>query len=189
MLTIPITNMVCPRCIMAVKEVLNDMGLSFDEVKLGSVVLQHELQPFQLQQFEKKLGVLGFSIAKSREMVWVETVKFTLIQLFEKDPTALNAPISTLLTEKVGVDYSQLSQLFSNSQGKTIEQYFIALKIEKAKEWLSFEQYNISQTAWKLGYGSVQYFSTQFKKITGLTPSEFKKSPEKPRKYLDSING
>ncbi|EPR66803.1 Transcriptional regulator, AraC family [Cyclobacterium qasimii M12-11B] len=174
---------------MAVKDVLNDMGLSYAEVKLGSALFLHELQPLQLQQFEKELGLLGFSIAKSREMVWVETVKFTLIQLFEKEPSALNAPISPLLTEKVGVDYSRLSQLFSNSQGKTIEQYFIELKIEKAKEWLSIEEINISQTAWKLGYGSVQYFSSQFKKITGLTPSEFKKSSEKPRKYLDSIAG
>ncbi|WP_339923382.1 AraC family transcriptional regulator [uncultured Cyclobacterium sp.] len=188
MLTIPITNMVCPRCVMAVEDVISDLGLSA-EVKLGSAVFQHELKPRQFQQFEKELYRLGFSIAKSREMVWVETVKFTLIQLFEKEPSALNAPISPLLTEKVGIDYSRLSQLFHNSQGKTIAQYFIELKIEKAKEWLSFEEVNISQTAWKLGYASVQYFSAQFKKITGLTPSEFKKSAEKPRKYLDSITG
>lgn len=185
---ISITNMVCPRCVMAVERVLKDMDVSYEQVVLGTVFFKQELQPLQLQQFEEQLRNLGFSIAKSREEVWIESVKRILIELLDKDPSHLNSPISNLLVEKVGMDYSRLSQLFSHSQGKTIAQYFIELKIEKAKEWLSVEEYNISQIAWKLGYGSVQYFSTQFKKTTGLTPSEFKNSPEKSRKYLDSLD-
>ena len=187
MVTITITNMVCPRCIMAVEAVLNDMGVSYRQVRLGAVELVQELPPSRFRQFEKKILELGFSIAKSRELVWVETVKYTLIQLFENESLELDVPISALLSEKVHVDYSRLSQLFSNSQGKTIEQYFIELKIEKAKEWLSLDLYNISQIAWKLGYGSVQYFSAQFKKVTGQTPSYYKKSFNKGRKSLDSL--
>ena len=187
MVTIPITNMVCPRCIMAVEAVLNDMEVSYSQVRLGAVEFTQEFPPSRIKQFEKKLLELGFSIAKSRELVWVETVKFSLIQLFENESLELNVPISVLLSEKINVDYSRLSQLFSNSQGKTIEQYFIDLKIEKAKEWLSLEMFNISQIAWKLGYGSVQYFSAQFKKITGQTPSDYKKSSKKDRKSLDSL--
>ncbi|MBI0399243.1 helix-turn-helix domain-containing protein [Cyclobacterium marinum] len=187
MVTIPITNMVCPRCIMAVEAVLNDMGVTYSQVKLGAVLLPEGFSPDRLRKFENRLSELGFSIAKSRDMVWVETVKFTLIQLFDNESLELNVPLSILLSEKVNADYSRLSQLFSNSQGKTIEQYFIDLKIEKAKEWLSLELYNISQIAWKLGYGSVQYFSAQFKKVTGQTPSEYKKSSKKDRKSLDSL--
>jgi AraC-like DNA-binding protein len=172
---------------MAVKGILSDIDLSYEEVGLGSATFQNALNSFHYQQFEKKLNNLGFSMAKSKEMVWVEMVKLNLIQLFEKDPSNLNLPISHLLAEKVGVDYSRLSHLFSVSQGKTIADYFIELKIEKAKEWLSYDEFNISQTAWKLGYASAQYFSTQFKKTTGLTPSEFKKLATKPRKSLDSL--
>ena len=185
--TISITNMVCPRCVMAVEGILSDIDVSYEEVALGSATFRNALNSFQYQQFEKKLNDLGFSMAKSREMVWIEMVKLNLIQLFENDPSNLNLTISHLLAEKVGVDYSRLSHLFSVSEGKTIGDYFIELKIEKAKEWLSYDQFNISQTALKLGYNSVQYFSTQFKKTTGLTPSEFKNLATKPRKSLDSL--
>lgn len=172
---------------MAVEALLSDLAVSYEYVKLGEVGLQKKISPILFKQFELKLSELGFSVAKSREMVWVETVKFTLIQLFDKAFLEINVPLSVLLADKVNIKYSRLSQLFSNSQGKTIEQYFIELKIEKAKEWLSFEEFNISQIAWKLGYGSVQYFSAQFKKSTGQTPSEFKKSSKKQRKSLDSL--
>jgi AraC-like DNA-binding protein len=172
---------------MAVEGILSDINIAYEKVDLGSATIQKPLNSLQYQQLEKKLNDLGFSMAKTREMVWIETIKLCLIQLFEKDPSNLNLPISHLLAERVGVDYSRLSHLFSISQGKTIADYFIELKIEKAKEWLSYDEFNISQTALKLGYNSVQYFSTQFKKTTGLTPSEFKRLATKPRKPLDSL--
>ncbi|WP_375585443.1 helix-turn-helix domain-containing protein [Cyclobacterium xiamenense] len=172
---------------MAVTEVLGKMGLAFEKVELGLVQFSDPPDSRAAEAFEKELHALGFSLAKSREMVWVETCKLTLIRLLGEGAEAQQFPVSQILSEKTGVSYSRLSQVFSRLQGMTIEQYFIELKIEKAKELLSDASHNISETAWKLGYSSMQHFSAQFKKHTEMTPSQFRKLSRKPRRYLDQI--
>ncbi|WP_162342089.1 helix-turn-helix domain-containing protein [Cyclobacterium salsum] len=184
---IRVKNMVCPRCIMAVEEILRDMGLVFEKVELGLVLLKEPLGNPLAEAFEKRLNSLGFALAKSRETVWVETVKLTLLQLLEKGSEGLDTPISQILSQETGLGYSRLSQLFSSLQGITIEHYFIELKIEKARELLSYEAHNISEVAWKLGYSSMQHFSAQFKKHTGMTPSQFRNLNQKPRNFLDQV--
>ncbi|MBD3630209.1 AraC family transcriptional regulator [Cyclobacterium sp.] len=182
-----IKNMVCPRCVMAVQEVLKSMMVDFERVELGQVMFEQRPDGSFLKDFEEKLGPLGFSLARSRETVWVETTKLTLIQLLEGGNIKGESPLSDLLSSKTGLPYSRLSHLFSSLEGMSIEQYFIGLKIEKAKEWLSYESMNISEIAWSLDYSSVQHFSAQFKKVTGLTPSQFKKLNQKPRIFLDQV--
>ncbi|WP_246255326.1 helix-turn-helix domain-containing protein [Cyclobacterium plantarum] len=182
-----IKNMVCPRCIMAVQEVLKSMMVDFERVELGQVLFEQRPDESFLRDFEEKLTALGFSLARSRETVWVEMTKLTLIQLLEGGDMKGEAPLSDLLSSKTGLPYSRLSHLFSSMEGMSIEQYFIGLKIEKAKEWLSYESMNISEIAWSLDYSSVQHFSAQFKKVTGLTPSQFKKLNQKPRIFLDQV--
>lgn len=184
---IRIKNMVCPRCIMAVKEILQDMGLVFEKVELGLVYLKEPLAASLAETFEGRLDALGFALAKSREMVWVETVKLTLLQLMESGRERQEAPLSEILSRATGLGYPRLSQVFSSLQGITIEHYFIELKIEKARELLSYESNNISEVAWKLGYSSMQHFSGQFKKQTGMTPSQFRKLSRKPRNFLDRV--
>ncbi len=179
--------MVCPRCIMAVQEVLKSMMVDFERVELGQVLFEQRPDESFLRDFEEKLTALGFSLARSRETVWVEMTKLTLIQLLEGGDMKGEAPLSDLLSSKTGLPYSRLSHLFSSMEGMSIEQYFIGLKIEKAKEWLSYESMNISEIAWSLDYSSVQHFSAQFKKVTGLTPSQFKKLNQKPRIFLDQV--
>ncbi|WP_163378099.1 helix-turn-helix domain-containing protein [Cyclobacterium sp. SYSU L10401] len=183
-----IKNMVCPRCVMAVEGLLKSMKVDFDRVELGQVLFSHTPEELFLKAFEEKLAVLGFALARSRESVWVETTKLALIDLLEGEgDLKREAPLSELLSQKTGLPYSRLSQLFSSFEGMSIEQYFIGLKIEKAKEWLSYETLNISEIAWSLDYSSVQHFSGQFKKVTGMTPSQYKKSNEKSRMFLDQI--
>lgn len=179
--------MVCPRCIMAVEGVLSAMKMDFERVELGQVLFEQKPGESFLRDFEEKLIALGFSLARSRETVWVEETKLTLIKLLEGGKMKGAAPLSDLLSGKTGLPYSRLSHLFSSLQGMSIEQYFIGLKIEKAKEWLSYESMNISEIAWSLDYSSVQHFSAQFKKVTGLTPSQFKKLNQKPRIFLDQV--
>ncbi|SEJ68413.1 Helix-turn-helix domain-containing protein [Cyclobacterium xiamenense] len=179
--------MVCPRCVMAVEEVLREMGLAFEKVELGLVRFSDPPDSRQTEAFERRLDALGFAVAKSRETIWVETCKVTLIQLLEEGADGPDGTISQILADKTGISYSRLSQLFSSLQGITIEQYFIELKIEKAKEYLSYASHNISETAWKLGYSSMQHFSAQFKKHTGMTPSQFRKLSQKPRKFLNQV--
>ncbi|WP_241685005.1 helix-turn-helix domain-containing protein [Cyclobacterium xiamenense] len=172
---------------MAVEEVLREMGLAFEKVELGLVRFSDPPDSWQTETFERRLDALGFAVAKSRETIWVETCKVTLIQLLEEGADGPDGTISQILADKTGISYSRLSQLFSSLQGVTIEQYFIELKIEKAKEYLSYASHNISETAWKLGYSSMQHFSAQFKKHTGMTPSQFRKLSQKPRKFLDQV--
>lgn len=179
--------MVCPRCIMAVENTLKEQGLKAREIVLGKILFENEVSEDQLAQLEQKLNVLGFERVKTREMKLVEDIKTHLIGLINQGAPLEGINLSNFIQENVGEEYTKLSALFSSLQGLTIERYFINLKIEKVKEWLSYGDYNISETAWKLGYSSIQHLSSQFKKTTGMTPSQYKKLSEKPRQGLDKI--
>jgi AraC-like DNA-binding protein len=172
---------------MAVGQVLDQVGLSYSRIELGSVVLDTPPDKETLRTLEESLLPLGFELVKTREMKLVETIKNTLVSLVSSEDAASSENISDLISERTSEDYTKLSNLFSSIQGITIERYFILLKIEKVKEWLSYGDYNISESAWKLGYSSIQHLSSQFKKITGMTPSQYKKLSLKPRKSLDEL--
>jgi AraC family transcriptional regulator len=167
--------MVCPRCIMAVENVLKDQGISYDKVELGKVYLKEEMDDVSFKNFESKIQKLGFEILKDKDVQRIEKIKnlFTLLVQNEEIPSGLN--ISTYINSHIPEDYSMLSHLFSSMEGITIEKYFISLKIEKVKEWLFYEELTLSEMAYKLDYSSVQHLSSQFKKITGMTPSEYRK--------------
>lgn len=182
-----IKNMVCPRCIMAVRQVLGNMDFPYSEVELGAVVFDKPPCQDTLKILEKNLQELGFELVKTKEMKLVESIKNSLISLISSEDMVASVNISGLISEQTGEDYTKLSHLFSSIQGITIERYFILLKIEKVKEWLSYGDFNISESAWKLGYSSIQHLSSQFKKVTGMTPSQYKKLHLKPRKSLDEL--
>jgi AraC family transcriptional regulator len=172
---------------MAVRQVFEDMRVPYERVELGYVVLKETLDEGALEVLESGLYDLGFELVKTREMKLVEAIKNLLVGIVSSEEAAFPANLSTLISERVGGDYTRLSNLFSSVEGVTIEHYFINLKIEKVKEWLSYGDYNISESAWKLGYSSVQHVSSQFKKVTGMTPSQYKKLTHKPRKTLDNV--
>ncbi|MCH6201712.1 AraC family transcriptional regulator [Aquiflexum sp. LQ15W] len=175
MVDILIKNMVCPRCIMAVENVLNQQKIGFEKVELGKVRLNAEMDKATFEVFETEIEKLGFEILKDRDVQRIEKIKNLFTLLFQKEelPSGLN--ISTYINSHIPEDYSMLSHLFSSMEGITIEKYFISLKIEKVKEWLFYEELTLSEMAYKLDYSSVQHLSSQFKKITGMTPSEYRK--------------
>ncbi|MDN3668700.1 AraC family transcriptional regulator [Echinicola jeungdonensis] len=182
-----IKNMVCPRCIMAVEDSLQREKIGYEKVMLGKVFLPIQPTQDQFEKWETQLNKLGFEILKAKEHQKIETIKNQLHQLLQKDEISGEINMSEWITMHLTEDYSSLSHLFSTLEGVTIEKYFINLKIEKVKEWLFYQELNLSEMAWKLGYSSVQHLSSQFKKVTGMTPSEYKKLKEKPRKGMDEV--
>lgn len=168
--------MVCPRCITVVKSIANALEIPFSEVHLGGIVLQEEISDQLLKSFETELNKNGFEIINNRMVQLVEKIKksvLSYVSVLEKED---RGNLSEYITSQISYDYSYLSNLFSSIEGVTIEQFFILQRIKKAKELLVQDQLSISEIAFQLGYSSVHHLSTQFKKITGFTPSNFKKN-------------
>jgi len=172
---VKIKNMVCPRCVMAVEDIAQDMQLAVQEVTLGSLVLRKSLTAEEAIDLEKRLQSIGFEVLKNKDAVTIEQVKTFLTSLVQEGAIPAGFNLMEAIQHYQSEDYSKLSNLFSSMEGQTIERYFIQLKINKVKEWLFYGEYQISEMAWKLGYSSVQHLSSQFKKVTGMTPTAFKK--------------
>ncbi len=191
MTTLYIKNMVCNRCVMVVKQELESQGLHPEKVSLGEVILSEDsLSKDQLDQLDKSLLRLGFERIDDRKARLIEAIKNKVIQtIHHSGRLDLKFNWSTVLSEELHYEYNYLSNLFSSVEGITLEQYIIRQKIEKVKELLFYDELNLSQIASRLGYSSVAHLSAQFKKVTGLTPSEMKKSRdiEHNRKPLDSL--
>lgn len=182
-----IKNMVCFRCILAVENLLKERGITFEKVTLGKALLQKPLSPDQFAQFEQGINHLGFEVLKTKEVQKIERIKNLFHQLLMEGDIPSSLVVSQHIRQHIPEDYTNLSQLFSSIEGITIEKYFINLKIEKSKELLFYQEKNISEIAYHLGYSSVQHLSAQFKKVTGMTPTAYKQLKLKPRKALDQI--
>lgn len=183
-----IKNMVCDRCVLVVQQQLDQMGLPAVSIRMGEVELAAQPSPEQLDTLRANLQSLGFELLDNRKSTIVERTKNAIIQLIhhhQGEPD--NRKLSVLLEEKLGIDYHQLTTLFSSVEGVTIEKYAILQRIEKAKELLMYDEQSLSQIADQLGYSSVQHLSQQFKKVTGLTPSHFKQLKDNKRKPLDQV--
>ncbi len=186
-----IKNMVCDRCKMVVNQELEKLGYHPEKVALGEVVLKEtNLLPAQQKQIDEALIAVGFERIDDRKARLIESIKNKIIQLIHhSDRITLKVNWSTLLADEAHHEYGYLSSLFSSMEGITLEQYIIRQKIERVKELLFYDELSLSEIADRLGYSSVAHLSGQFKKITGLTPSELKKSRkiDQARKSLDSI--
>lgn len=191
MTTLHIKNMVCNRCIAAVEDVFNNQGLETEKVALGQVVIKEDnLSKDKLDKLDADLMKLGFERIDDRKARLIEGIKNKVIQIIHhSDKVDLKFNWSTLLSEELNYEYSYLSNLFSSVEGVTLEQYIIRQRIEKAKELLFYDELNLSQISNRLGYSSVAHLSAQFKKVTGFTPSEMKKTRdiENHRRPLDSM--
>ena len=179
--------MVCSRCIMAVRQEFEKAGLNPIDVKMDEVELNKEPTETQLKKIGFSLNELGFEILDNQKQKLIEKIKNLLIGKIRAGEIEEHFTLSDFLSKKVNKEYSQLSRLFSEVEGITIEQFFILQKIEKVKEWIAYDELTLSEIAWKLGYSSVAHLSAQFKKVTGLTPSHVKKHGPNNRKSLDNI--
>jgi AraC family transcriptional regulator len=183
-----IKNMVCHRCKMAVKTVLEKLDLHPVNIALGEAVIEEkELQPDQKSKLSDALQTVGFELIDDRRSKLIEQIKNFIIDMIHYKEEQPRKNYSELLSQHLHHDYSHLSNLFSQVEGITIEQYIINQKIEKVKELLMYDELSLSQIAFQLNYSSTAHLSSQFKKITGLTPSKFRQMGIEGRKSLDDV--
>lgn len=180
-----IKNMVCPRCILTVQQILDSLNIPVLHIQLGLVVTKDKLSNAETSSFSNKLSAIGFELLNDAQKQIVEQIKTSIIEYIQDGPN--DVTVSELLSKKLNKDYSTLSKLFSNTEGYTIEQYTIMQKIERVKEFLSYDQLTLSEIAYSMGYSSVAHLSSQFKKITGMTPTLFKQQSQDHRKPIDNL--
>lgn len=180
--------MVCNRCKIVVKDVLEHSGLHIAGIELGTVQLQEEqLSKEQLEAVSDKLLAVGFELIDNKKSKTIERIKNVVVDMVHHSDGPSMFKQSEVIAKELNHDYSYLSKLFSEVEGITIEQYAIQQKIEKVKELLVYDELSLTGIADKIGYSSVAHLSAQFKKITGLTPSQFKSIAPHHRKPLDEI--
>jgi AraC family transcriptional regulator len=182
-----IKNMVCNRCIAAVTKEFNDLKLKPVSVSLGEVEIERDLGETKMTELRKRLNDLGFEVLDDNKKKVIEKIKNVIIKKIHHSELEEHERFSELLVRAIHKDYSYLSKLFSEVEGTTIEKYIINQKIEKVKELLVYDELNLSEISYRMGYSSVAHLSAQFKKITGLTPSHFKKIGHQHRKPLDTL--
>jgi len=182
-----IKNMVCDRCKMVVKSELNNLGLHYGPVELGEVEVMEYLTPEQIESLNNGLENSGLELMDDKRSILVERIKTVIIELVHYTDDQLKVNLSDFLSEKFNHNYTYLANVFSEVKGTTIEQFYISHKIEKVKELLVYDDLNLTEIAWKLHYSSVAHLSFQFKKKTGLTPSQFKSLKNKNRVPLGSV--
>lgn len=181
--------MVCHRCKLAVENELKKLQLHPLKIDLGTITLKEDLlTKEQQQQLAINLKQLGFELLDDKRKKIIEQVKTLIIQSihYNKEQPAKN--YSAFIAENLHHDYSYLSKLFSETEGITIEQFIINQKIEKVKELLVYDEKSLSEIAYETGYSSVAHLSSQFKKVTGLTPTAFRQSDIHHRKTLDAVS-
>ena len=180
--------MVCPRCIETVEQVLTEKGFRVGNIKLGEAEIDRIPTSQQLSDISEALKKRGFELLVDKKSQIIDQVKSEIIRLVHhSEHEILNVNLSTHLTRLIGADYSSISNLFSSSEGITIEKFAILQRIEKVKELLSYGELTVSEIAFQLGYSSSAHLSSQFKKETGMTPVQYKNLKEKERKSLDEI--
>lgn len=182
-----IKNMVCNRCIMVVSGIFHEAGIIDAEVQLGKVSVNEPISSVKLELIESQLKSVGFEFLNDSKSRLIEHIKSIAIDLVYKHPYDIKVNYSDYLSDKLNLDYNYLSTLFSSVEGTTIEKYLASLKIERVKELLVYDEKTLSEIAFDLGYSSVAHLSGQFKKVTGFTPSYFKKLGEQKRKSIDKV--
>lgn len=183
-----IKNMVCPRCIETVQNVLHEKGFNVQSIKLGKVEIDGEPSAEQTDELSTALQIKGFELLSDRKSKIIGQIKSEIIRLVHySENEILRVNLSEHLSQMIGADYSFISHLFSTEEGVTIEKFTILQKIEKVKELLSYGELSLSEIAFKLEYSSSSHLSAQFKKITGITPGQYKNLQDKERKSLDQV--
>jgi AraC-like DNA-binding protein len=179
--------MVSIRCKMMVKEELRKLGLHFIVVDLGEVEIMEDLTLLQRELLRAALLESGLELMDDKKAVLIEKIKNVIIEMVHYSEEAIKINFSDYLSEKLKHDYTYLSNLFSEVQGTTIEQFIISHKVERIKELIIYDELNITEIAYKMNYSSVAHLSNQFKKVTGLSPTHFKQLKDKRRRPLEDV--
>ncbi len=182
-----IKNMVCIRCQMVVKAELEKLGLHYTDVKIGEADIVESILPEKMQQLDMALKKSGLQLMDNKKSILVEKIKSAIIELVHYSEEQIKINLSDYLSEKLNYDYTYLANLFSEVKGITIEKFFLSHKVEKVKELIVYDELNLTEIAYRMRYSSVAHLSNQFKKVTGLTPSHFKKLKHKRRATLEKV--
>lgn len=179
--------MACESCKVVVKEALEELDISPVKVELGEVETTKEISDDDKRLLNKIIKKVGLELLEKKQGVLIEKIRKVIIEYVYKSDEKPNIKFSVLLSEKLNHSYTYLANFFSEVEATTIEQFIIALKIERIKELIIFEEDTLSEIAYKLHYSSVSHLSSQFKKVTGLTPTHFKSLKEKRRIAIQNI--
>lgn len=182
-----IKYMVSQRCKMVVKEELKKMGLHYMVVDLGEVEIMETLQDTQWQTLKKALMVSGLELMDDKRTILIEKIIHVIMEMIHVSEELPVVNYSKHISDKLNYDYTYLSNLFTEIKGITIQQFIILHKIEKIKELIIYDEFNITEIAWKMNYSSVAHLSNQFKKITGFSPTHFKQLKQKRRTPIEEI--
>lgn len=181
-----IGNMVCIRCKMAVRCELEKLALNYRAVELGEVDLVGTISEVQRAQLKTGLSLCGLELIEDKKRVLIDRIKNVIVELVHHCDERLKTNFSVFLSKKLGYDYTYLANVFSDVQGITIGRFLMLHRIERVKALIGYDQLNLTEIAFKLHYSSVAHLSNQFKKITGLTTSNFKKLKGK-RNGLENV--
>jgi AraC-like DNA-binding protein len=179
--------MVSLRCKMMVKEELLKLGIKYVVVELGTVEMLEGITAAQHEQLKENLLQSGLELLDDKKSILIEKIKNVITEMIHYSDTLPKVNYSEYISEKLNHDYTYLSNIFSEVKGITIQQFIIINKIERVKELLLYNELNLTEIAYRLHYSSVAHLSNQFKKVTGLSPSFFKKLKEKRAENLENV--
>ena len=179
--------MVSNRCKLAVRDELKKLGLHFIVVDLGEVEIMENISMEKREMLKKGLLESGLELMDDKRAILIERIKNIIIEMIHHSEEVVKVNFSDYLTQKLNHNYTYLANLFSEVQGSTIEQFIISHKIERIKELMIYGELNITEIAWQMNYSSVAHLSSQFKKVTGLSPSHFKQLKDKRRNPIEDI--
>jgi AraC-like DNA-binding protein len=186
-LKIYIKYMVSIRCKMIVKEKLNELGIPYISVTLGEIEMKQKITEIKREQLKIALLKFKLELMDDKKAILIEKIKIVIIEMIHYSDELPKRTFSNYLSEKLNYDYNYLSNLFSDTEGTTIEYFILRHKIERVKELIIYDELSLTEIALKLHYSSVAHLSSQFKKVTGLTPSFFKSLKDKKRNALEDI--
>ena len=182
-----IKNMVCPRCIDTVREIFDNLNIEISSIDLGEVATRANVTISQKEELKTLLRDKGFELLEDNKSKLISRIKSIIIEQIHHSEEVLSVNFSSLLADNLNHEYSSLSRLFSSVEGITIERFVLKQRIERIKEFIIYNELTFSEIAFRMNYSSVAHLSAQFKKETGMTPSQFKNLKKQDRKSLDAI--
>ena len=182
-----IKYMVSLRCILMVKEELKNLGLKYISVELGAVEIEEDITLQQHEELKKNLLRSGLELLDDKKAILIEKIKAVIVEMVHHSDEFPKVNYSDYISEKLNYDYTYLANIFSEVKGITIQQFIIIHKIEKVKEYLLYDELNLTEISYKMNYSSVAHLSNQFKKVTGLSPSFYKQLKQKRNQNLENL--
>ncbi|MDD3568556.1 MAG: helix-turn-helix domain-containing protein [Bacteroidales bacterium] len=179
--------MVSLRCKLMVKEELKKLGIKYVVVDLGVVEILEDITPEQRMQLKANLHKTGLELLDDKRSILIERIKNVVVEMIHYSEELPKVNYSDYISEKLGYDYTYLSNIFSEVKGITLQQYIIMHRIEKVKELLLYDELNLTEISYRLQYSSVAHLSNQFKKVTGLSPTFYKQLKQKRESNLENL--